>query len=73
MRPDLTLTLLAFFLISQRAGSPVSGHVSHRISGCDYFLVQTRSGYDLLEWYGGHDPDKDDVLVGASALRLQPL
>ncbi len=42
----------------------VSGVVSHRISGCDYFLVQTRGGYDLLEWYGGHDPDKGDVIIG---------
>jgi hypothetical protein len=25
---------------------------------------QTKSGYDVLEWYGGHDPDKGDVLVG---------
>jgi hypothetical protein len=40
------------------------GVVTHRISGCDYFLVQTRSVYDVLEWYGGHDPDKGDVLVG---------
>ena len=23
--------------------------VSHRISGCDYFVVQTRNGYDLPE------------------------
>jgi hypothetical protein len=42
----------------------VRGEVSHRISGCDYFLVETRSGYDLLEWYGGHDPDKGDIIVG---------
>jgi hypothetical protein len=40
------------------------GIVSHRISGCDYFLVQTGAGYDLLEWYGGHDPDKGDTIVG---------
>jgi hypothetical protein len=44
--------------------SSVAGTVSHRISGCDYFLVQTRSGYDLLEWNGGHDPDRGDVLIG---------
>ena len=42
----------------------VSGVVTHRISGCDYFLVQTRSGFDVLEWYGDHDPDKGDVLIG---------
>jgi hypothetical protein len=23
-----------------------------------------RTGYGILEWYGGHDPDKDDVLYG---------
>lgn len=44
--------------------SSVSGVVTHRISGCDYFLVQTRSGFDVLEWYGDHDPDKGDVLIG---------
>lgn len=52
------------FPLSLGAGSSVSGSVSHRISGCDYFLVQTRSGYDLLEWFGDYDPDKGDVLVG---------
>lgn len=42
----------------------IRGAVSHRISGCDYFVVETRGGYDLLEWYGGQDPDKGDILVG---------
>jgi hypothetical protein len=41
-----------------------SGTVVRRISGCDYFMVQTRTDYAILEWFGGHDPDKDDVLVG---------
>jgi hypothetical protein len=41
-----------------------SGVISHRISGCDYFVVQTKYGYDVLEWYGGHDPDKGDILIG---------
>ncbi len=60
-----SVLLVAFSLpASVGAGSSVSGVVSHRISGCDYFLVQTRSGYDLLEWYGDHDPDKGDTLVG---------
>ena len=40
------------------------GEVVRRISGCDYFLVETTGGFDLLEWYGGHDPDKGDILVG---------
>jgi len=28
------------------------------------FIVQTGSDYALLEWFGGHDPDKGDVLIG---------
>ncbi len=38
--------------------------IVHRVQSCDYFMVQTRNDYAILEWYGGHDPDKDDVLVG---------
>jgi hypothetical protein len=62
----VTFTLLFLFTlpVSVGAGSSVSGYVSHRISGCDYFLVQTRGGFDLLEWYGDYDPDKGDTLVG---------
>lgn len=41
-----------------------AGTVVRRISGCDYFMVENRSDYSILEWFGGHDPDKDDVLVG---------
>jgi hypothetical protein len=40
------------------------GTVTHKIGGCDYFIVATPGGYDLLEWYGGHDPDRGDVLIG---------
>jgi hypothetical protein len=40
------------------------GVVSHRISRCDYFVVTTKSAYDVLEWFGGHDPDKGDILIG---------
>lgn len=47
-----------------RPPTSVSGIVTHRISSCDYFVVATRTGYDVLEWYGGHDPDKGDVLIG---------
>ena len=40
------------------------GEVTHRVSGCDYFLVETKNGYDLLEWYYGHDPDEGDTIAG---------
>jgi hypothetical protein len=66
----VSLILASFLIASPSIALPnhpskaVRGAVSHRISGCDYFLVQTKSDYDVLEWYGGHDPDKGDVLVG---------
>ncbi len=40
------------------------GELVYRVSGCDYFVVVTANGYDVLEWYGGHDPDKGDILTG---------
>lgn len=33
-------------------------------AGCDYYIVETNSGYALLEWFGGNDPSEGDVLVG---------
>ena len=59
-----TLVLMMFAFPVQGAKA-VRGIISHRISGCDYFIVATKSSYDVLEWYGGHDPDKDDVLIGS--------
>jgi hypothetical protein len=59
--------LLLFPLkIAPKAPSPKAarGVVSLRISGCDYFVVATNTSYDVLEWYGGHDPDKGDYLIG---------
>ena len=56
----VSLTFLAI-----PAALAAQGPVAYRISSCDYFIVATRAGYDLLEWYGGHDPDKGDILVGS--------
>jgi hypothetical protein len=28
------------------------------------FMVSTKRGFAVLEWFGGHDPDTDDVLIG---------
>ena len=63
----LSLSLLNGFstVKTGEAAGTVRGVVAHRISGCDYFVVQTRNGYDLLEWYGDYEPDKGDVLIGA--------
>ena len=51
--------------ISARSAIAARGEVTHRISGCDYFLVETVRGYVVLEWGDGNDPDKGDRLVGA--------
>ncbi|WP_158787278.1 hypothetical protein [Granulicella sp. L46] len=44
------------------------GIVTHRISGCDYYIVAIKTpsnvDYSVLEWFGGHDPDEDDIMVG---------
>jgi hypothetical protein len=58
------LLLVACLSFPAKAGKAVRGVITHRISGCDYFVVSTKNGYDVLEWYGGHDPDKGDVLIG---------
>jgi hypothetical protein len=34
-------------------------------SGCSsYFIADGPKGYYLLEWYGGYDPSKGDIVVG---------
>lgn len=54
------------FAISLCSASALAsrGSIAYRINDCDYFVVVTHSDYAILEWYGGHDPDKGDVLVG---------
>lgn len=57
---------LAFAFVAL-AASPVlaaRADVSHRISGCDWFLAEDATGFVLMEWYGGNDPDKGETLVG---------
>lgn len=37
-------------------------------SGCrSYFIADGPNGYYLLEWYGGYDPSKGDIIVGEIA------
>jgi len=60
----MLFSLMVLSYAATVASAAVKGTVVRRISGCDYFIVQTTRNYDLLEWYGGHDPDKGDVIVG---------
>ena len=59
----LSFFLLSLFMLSQTVFA-AKGEVVLKKSGCDYFIVETYMGYDLLEWYGGNDPDEGDILSG---------
>ena len=51
--------------IAPARASSAHGVVTTTRSGCDYFLVSTKLGFDLLEWFGGATPDRGDVLIGS--------
>src|SRR5262245_24666712 len=35
------------------------------LSGCkSYFIADGPKGYYLIEWYGGYDPSKGDIIIG---------
>jgi len=38
--------------------------VVHRIPGCSYYIADGINGLYILEWFGGYDPSKGDILVG---------
>lgn len=56
--------VLVSTLTAATIASAAKGVVAYYKSGCDYYIVATDQGYALLEWYGGNDPSKGDVLVG---------
>jgi hypothetical protein len=60
----ILLILCVIATMSRPAYAASQGHVAKRISGCDYFIVDADQGYAVLEWYGGHDPDSGDLLIG---------
>jgi hypothetical protein len=40
------------------------GVVLKKFGACDYFIVDGPRGLYVLEWYGGHDPDEGEKIVG---------
>lgn len=38
--------------------------ITRTLSGCDYFMAEKRTGYVVLEWYGGSLPDEGDTWYG---------
>lgn len=56
--------MVLVFTIFTSAAFAQKGEVVFKKSGCDYFIVETNMGFALLEWFGGNDPDKEDVIIG---------
>lgn len=64
VRGRKTVSVIAFFILSGGFAFAARGMVTHKQGTCDYFIVESSRGYDVLEWFGGHDPDKGDILAG---------
>lgn len=63
MKKALFVSTLFLFLAAPLFAE--QGVVAKRVSGCDYMIVDVPSGYAVLEWYGGYDPDVGDVISGS--------
>ena len=64
MKTIQNLVCAFVFLVAPAAAFAAKGVVVYYKSGCDYFIAETNMGYALLEWYGGYDPNKGDVIAG---------
>lgn len=60
MKILLTILLLASSLFAAK------GVVSVKLEDCSHFIVYINESddYSVMEWMGGYDPDKGDVLYG---------
>ena len=58
------LITLSFFTLVAFETSADMGVVVKRFGSCDYFIADGPSGYYVLEWYGGYDPDEGDTIFG---------
>ncbi|HEV2549583.1 MAG TPA: hypothetical protein VGU20_19865 [Stellaceae bacterium] len=65
--PIIIAGVLALTLVATSSGAAMAerGVVALKVSGCDYYLIYTNSGYVLVEGYGGHDPWKGEAVAGA--------
>lgn len=55
----------SLWLLGSAPDFAIRAQVTHKKSSCDWFLAESTSGYILMEWYGGNDPDEGDMLAGA--------
>ena len=64
MKAIYKLALVTSMLLASAAVFSAKGVVVLYKSGCSYYIVETNMGYAILEWYGGNDPSRGDVLAG---------
>ncbi|QIK80891.1 hypothetical protein G7069_04310 [Lysobacter sp. HDW10] len=64
MRLFEKLLFATALLLAPTLAFAAKGVVVYYESGCSYFIVETNLGYALLEWYGGHDPSKGEIIAG---------
>ena len=64
MRLIQKLLFAAALVMAPAMAFAAKGVVVYYKSGCSYFIVETAMGYSILEWYGGHDPSKGEVIAG---------
>lgn len=58
------MAILLSLIFSFSTAFAAKGEVVYKKLGCSYFIVETLLGYAILEWYGGNDPDKGDIITG---------
>lgn len=57
------LALIALLFMPNFA-SAAKGYVVFSKLSCDYYIVESATGYVLLQWFGGVQPNEGDYVVG---------
>jgi hypothetical protein len=63
-RKMILLIVFLFLTGDEVLSQEVKGVVVYKSKNCSYFIVESPSGYALLEWYGGNEPEIGDVIIG---------
>lgn len=64
IKKTLQVVVIMCLLIAPGIADAAKGTVVLTKSGCDYYIVETFSGYAILQWYGGSYPSQGDILGG---------
>lgn len=61
------MKILLIILLLSSSLFAAKGVVSVKLDDCDYFIVYVNESddYAVMEWMGGYEPDKGDVLYGS--------